>query len=122
MKKRKPEHLMSAKDRATKVVDHCTQRAKELLQGRGNLPRAELEYVAQKAASLKDHRFQAGIAELIGWGDDERAELETLVAIALEVMKDSTPSKIRAAAMKVEIRYGIKLTTSEDDHEQNHQD
>jgi hypothetical protein len=86
------------------------------------LPRAELEYVAQKAASLKDHRFQAGIAELIGWGDDERAELETLVAIALEVMKDSTPSKIRAAAMKVEIRYGIKLTTSEDDHEQNHQD
>jgi len=42
---------------------------------------------------------------LIGWGDDERAELETFCAIALEVMKQASPSKLREAALRVELRF-----------------
>lgn len=74
------------------------------LQARNNLSRDDLEYLAEKAAALKDTRMQSCIATLIGWGDDERAELETFVAIALEVMRMTPPSRLRTAAQTVELR------------------
>ena len=46
-----------------------------LIQQRANLPREDLEYVVEAVAKLKDERLKACVAELIGWGDDERAEL-----------------------------------------------
>jgi len=90
------------------VVMYWTQRCKELLQDRNNLSHDDLEYAAITAAKLKDQRLQTCIAELIGWGDDERAELETFCAIALEVMKQSSPAKLREAALRVELRYHMK--------------
>ncbi len=39
------------------------------------------------------------------WGDDERAEVETFVAIAIEVMKRTNVSKLRECARIVELRY-----------------
>lgn len=83
-------------------------RMRELLQQRAALPREDLEYVVETVAKLKDERLKACIAELIGWGDDERAELETFVAIAIEVMKKTNVSKLRDAAMTVELRYHLK--------------
>ena len=62
----------------------------------------------ERVAKLKDERLQAAIAGLIGWGDDERAEIETFVAIAIEVMKRTNVSKIREAAQVVELRYLVK--------------
>lgn len=83
-------------------------RMKELLHQRATLPREDLEYVVETAAKLKDRRLQACVAELIGWGDEERAEIETFVAIAIEVMKNTNVSKLREAARTVELRYLVK--------------
>lgn len=79
-----------------------------LLRQRGALPREDLEYLVEAVAKLRDERLKACVAELIGWGDDERAELETFVAIAIEVLKKTNVSKIREAAMTVELRYHLK--------------
>lgn len=86
------------------TVMYWTQRCQELLHERGTLPREELEYLAEQASKFKNERLREGIAGLIGWGDEERAELETFCAIALEVMKQASPSKLREAALRVELR------------------
>ena len=76
----------------------------ELLHDRHSLSQDDLEYVVERAATLRDERLQGCIAELIGWGDDERSELETFVAVSLELMKKSRPSQIQNAARVVYIR------------------
>lgn len=86
------------------TVIYWTQRCQELLHERGTLPREELEYLAAQATKFKNERLREGIAGLIGWGNEERAELETFCAIALEVMKQASPSKLREAALRVELR------------------
>jgi hypothetical protein len=80
-------------------------RMKELLHQRATLERDDLEYVVERISKLKDQRLQECVAELIGWSDDDRAEIETFVAIAIEIMKTTNVSKLRDAARKVEIRY-----------------
>jgi len=83
-------------------------RMRELLQQRSAIPREDLEYLVERVAKLKDERMQGAIAGLIGWGDEERAEIETFVAIAIEVMKKTNVSKLREAAQTVELRYLTK--------------
>lgn len=83
-------------------------RMTDLLQHRAAIPREDLEYLVERAAKLKDERMQSAIAGLIGWGDEERAEIETFVAIAIEVMKRTNVSKLREAAQTVELRYLMK--------------
>lgn len=83
-------------------------RMRELIQQRASLPREDLEYVVEAVAKLKDERLKACVAELIGWGDEERAELETFVAVALEVMKTTNPSKLRNATQTVALRTFMK--------------
>lgn len=85
-------------------------RMTELLQQRAAIPREDLEYLVERAAKLKDERMQSAIAGLIGWGDEERAEIETFVAVAIEVMKKTNVSKLREAAQIVELRYLVKET------------
>lgn len=80
-------------------------RMREILHQRAALPREDLEYVVDRVSKLKDQRLQECIAELIGWSDDDRAELETFIAIALEVMKRTNISKLRECARIVELRY-----------------
>ena len=75
-----------------------------LLRDRAALSPDDLEYVVQAVDKLKDERLKACVAELIGWGDDERAEIETFVAIALQVLKATNVSKIREAARVVNLR------------------
>lgn len=89
-------------------VAQQAERMRELLHQRATLPREDLEYVVETVAKLKDERLKACVAELIGWGDEERAELETFVAIAIEVMKKTNVSKLREAARTVELRYYMK--------------
>jgi hypothetical protein len=79
-------------------------RMTEIIQQRASLPREDLEYVVETVAKLKDERLKACVAELIGWGDDERAELETFVAVAIEIMKATNPSKVRSAMQTVALR------------------
>lgn len=76
-----------------------------LLRERAAVPREELEYLVERVSRLRDDRLQAAVAGLIGWGDDERAEIETFVAIAIEVMRGTSVSRLRAAARAVELRY-----------------
>lgn len=87
------------------TVDMIAARMKELVQLRGNLSRNDLEYLVEATARLKDERLKQCIAELIGWGDDERAEVETFLAIAVELMRKTNPSKLRECARLVELRY-----------------
>ncbi len=89
-------------------VAEQADRMRELVQQRATLPREDLEYVVEAVAKLKDKRLQACVAELIGWGDEERAEIETFVAIAIEVMKRTNVSKLREAARVVELRYLVR--------------
>jgi hypothetical protein len=89
-------------------VEQQAARMLELLQQRATLPREDLEYVVETVAKLKDERLKACVAELIGWGDDERAELETFIAITIEVMKKTNVSKIRSAAATVGLRHYLK--------------
>jgi hypothetical protein len=86
-------------------VAEQANRMKELIQYRAALNRDDLEYVVERVAKMKDERLQQCVAELIGWGDDERAELETFVAIAIEVMKRTNISKLRECARVVELRF-----------------
>lgn len=90
------------------TVDQIAGRMVELVQQRHNVGRDDLEYVVETVAKLKDERLKACIAELIGWGDDDRAELETFVAIAIEVMRRTNVSKLRECARIVELRYLAK--------------
>lgn len=89
-------------------VAEQADRMRELLHQRATLPREDLEYVVETVAKLKDERLKACVAELIGWGDEERAEIETFVAIAIEVMKKTNVSKLREAARTVALRYYLK--------------
>lgn len=86
------------------LIARMEQMIVEALQSRGNLPRSDLEYLAEQTAKLKDERLKSCVADLIGWGDEERAKLETFCAITLEVMKRTTPSKLRECTRIVEIR------------------
>jgi hypothetical protein len=87
------------------TVDQIAGRMVELIQQRNSLTRDDLEYVVETVAKLKDERLKSCVAELIGWGDEERAEVETFVAIAIEVMKRTNVSKLRECARIVELRY-----------------
>jgi hypothetical protein len=89
-------------------VAQQADRMRELLHQRATLPREDLEYLVETVAKLKDERLKACVAELIGWGDEDRAEIETFVSIAIEVMKKTNVSKLRDAAMTVELRYHMK--------------
>jgi hypothetical protein len=99
---------VSAKDEQTALVAFWTERCKALLQDRNNLGEEDIAYLAERSAALKDERLKSCIASLIGWGTEDRAELETFIAIALELMKDASPSRMREAARKVELRYLIR--------------
>lgn len=90
------------------LLTYYTNRSTAITRGRGNLSREDLEYVAEAASKLKDKRLHECIAELIGWGDDERSELETLLAIGFEAMKLCSPSRLREAAMRVSLKYYMK--------------
>jgi hypothetical protein len=80
---------------------------REILQPRGRLSADDREYAVVRLAKLKDERMQGIFVDLIGWGDDERAEVETFIAIAIEVMKRTNIGKLRECARIVELRYLI---------------
>lgn len=86
-------------------VRQQADRMRYLLHQRAAVPREELEYLVERISKLKDQRMQICVAELIGWSDDDRAELETFVAIAIELMSKASVSSLRAAARTVELRY-----------------
>lgn len=86
-------------------VAQQADRMYELLRQRGAVSRDDLEYVADAVSRLKDPRLKACVADLIGWGDEERAEIETFVAIAIEVMKRTNVSTLRSCARTVELRH-----------------
>ncbi len=89
-------------------VAEQSKRMTYLLRERAALSQDDLEYLVERVASLKDERLKACVAGLIGWGDDERAEIETFVAIAIEVLKTTNLSKIREAARVVNLRLLMK--------------
>jgi hypothetical protein len=105
LKVRQLSKSMNSHQLQDSIVTYWTQRCNEILHERATLPRDELEYLVEQTSKLKNARLATGIAGLIGWGDEERAELETFCALALEVMKTASPSKLREAALRVEIRY-----------------
>lgn len=99
---------MNAIEHKEKLIVYWNNKIRELLQDRNNLKRDDLEYLVSKIEHFKDDRLKQCVTTLIGWGDDERTELETFCAVALELMEDARPSRIREAHRRVETRYLIK--------------
>jgi hypothetical protein len=95
------------------MLDFWNTRCIELLHMRNNLSRDDLEYVVSKAEGMRDVRLQSCIVGLLGWGDEERAELETFCAVALECMAMMRPSQIREATKRVEIRGYMTAATKD---------
>jgi hypothetical protein len=89
---------------AKTFYERSSARMGELLHDRYSVGQDDLEYLVERTASLKDERLRVCIAELIGWGDNERSEIETFVGIALELIKTSKPESIRNAARVVYTR------------------
>lgn len=93
---------------AKTFYERSSARMTELLHDRYSLSQDDLEYTVERVESLKDERLRVCIAELIGWGDEERAEVETFIGIALELIKTSKPEAIRNAARVVYTRQLLK--------------
>ena len=89
-------------------VEQQARRMTELLQMRGSLPEDDMAYLVEKVDRMKDERLKSCVAALIGWGDDERAEIETFVAIAIEVMRRTNTGKLRECARIVEMKFYMK--------------
>lgn len=107
MKKQK-QPVVGTKEYHDQLIKHYAGRATWLVQCKGNLSQDDLEYLMVAASKLKDERLKQCIAELVGWGDEERAELETLLALGFEAMKLCSPSRMREAAMRVSLKYYLK--------------
>lgn len=107
MKKQK-QPVVGTKEYHDQLIKHYAGRATWLVQCKGNLSQDDLEYLMVAASKLKDERLKSCIAELVGWGDAERAELETLLALGFEAMKLCSPSRMREAAMRVSLKYYLK--------------
>jgi hypothetical protein len=95
------------------VIMYWTAKCKDLVQRRENVSREDLEYFAKQCVKMRDTRMANIASALIGWGDDEQAELETFCAIALEVMQSASPSRLRDAALKVNLRQLIGATNEQ---------
>jgi hypothetical protein len=89
-------------------VEEQARRMTELLQMRAALTEDDMAYLVEKVERMKDERLKSCVAALIGWGDDERAEVETFVAIAIEVMKRTNVGKLRECARLVEMKFYVK--------------
>lgn len=105
MRKKQKTVQVGSREYFDALLIYYSNRSTSLLRGRGNLSRDDLEYTVQAVAKLKDKRLQECIAELIAWGDEERSELETLIAIGFEAMKLCSPSRLREAAMRVSLKH-----------------
>lgn len=105
MRKKQKTVQVGSREYFEALLIYYSNRSTSLLRGRGNLSRDDLEYTVQAVAKLKDKRLQECIAELIAWGDEERSELETLIAIGFEAMKLCSPSRLREAAMRVSLKH-----------------
>lgn len=120
---KKPKTVqVGSREYFTALLAYHANRSTALVRGRGNLSRDDLEYVVQAAEKLKDKRLQECIAELINWGDEERSELETLLAIGFEAMKLCSPSRLREAAMRVSLKYYTKKEFSHAQESIDHSD
>ena len=108
MRKKQKTVQVGSREYFGALLAYYSNRSTAIMRGRGNLTRDDLEYLAQTTAKLKDERLKQCIAELIGWGDEERSELETLLAIGFEAMKLCSPSRLREAAMRVSLKYYMK--------------
>lgn len=85
-------------------VEAVSDRMFYLLRQRAALSREDLEYLVERTSKLRDERMQQCIAELIGWSDDDRGELETFISVALEIMQTCNTKKIVQAVKKIELR------------------
>jgi hypothetical protein len=108
MAKKPKEIRVGTKEYFDALIKHYSVRATWLVQCKGNLERDDLEYLIEVGSKLKDQRLKDCIVGLVGWGDDERAELETLLALGFEAMRLCSPSRLREAATRVGLKYYMK--------------
>lgn len=99
---------MSAIEFKAKTIAEWKIKLRNLLQERNNLTREDLEYLVSSIHGLRDARLKKSIACLVGWGDDERSELDTFIAISLQLMTETTPSRLRSAVEAVELKMRLQ--------------
>jgi hypothetical protein len=113
MAKKPKEIRVGTKEYFDALIKHYSVRATALVHCKGNLERDDLEYLIEVGSKLKDQRLKNCIVGLVGWGDEERAELETLLALGFEAMRLCSPSRLREAATRVGLKYYMKDLSNE---------
>lgn len=113
MSKKPKAAQVGSREYHEQLIKHYAVRCTALAHCKGNLSRDDLEYLAEVASKLKDTRLKQCIAELIGWGDEERAELETMLALGYEAMRLCNPSRMREAAIRVGLKYHMREILNE---------
>lgn len=99
---------MSAIAAKEALITHWTLKLKDLLQDRNNLSEDDLGYLVSRIEPMRDERLKSCVATLVGWGTEERAELETFCSIALELMAEARPSRLGEMARRVELKAYLK--------------
>lgn len=99
---------MGAHDEKDKFVTEWATKVLGIVRGRNTLSREELEDCVQRASKLRDPVLQGYIANLIGWGDQDRAELIHFCMVALELMKRTRPSVVIETHKTIEIRHRMR--------------
>lgn len=93
------------------LIAFWTERCQELLQQKGDLTDDDKLYLSETLDRMRDEKLKGIFANLLGWGDDERAEMQTFCAIALEVMSMVSSKVVSDAAKRVEARYYLDQMT-----------
>lgn len=106
---------MSAHDKKDEFVVNWANTILGIIRSRNTLNREELEDCVQRVAKLRDPVLQQYVATLIGWGDQERAELIHFSMVALELMKRTRPSVVIDVHKMVEMRHRMRNLTPKEE-------
>jgi hypothetical protein len=94
-------------------IDFWSNTCKVISANKTLLSDEKKEYLFKQLATMKDAKLHDIIMDLFGWGEEDEVMLQTFMALSLEVMKRSTPSKFKEAQRIIEIRHlsGDKTVT-----------
>lgn len=92
------------------VIAQIEKDVKEALRGKGNLTPEDEAYVIQQLDSITDQRLKECIGQLLGWDEEQRAKLETAMAVFFSLLKMSPAKRIIAAAQVVEVSFHLRHT------------
>jgi hypothetical protein len=111
--KPQPAPQMTSVVQMNAYIDFWSNTCKTISANKTLLSDEKKEYLFKQLATMKDAKLHDIIMDLFSWGEEDEVMLQTFMALSLEVMKRSTPSKFKEAQRIIEIRHlsGDKTVT-----------